>query len=165
MLISKKSLAIFGFALFLPLLGGASGNGGWPYEGVKAQFAGWTLVTKPMLSGKPYSEYPDACGELAMHDGSKIVLLSKREKDRTKYTIVRFQKGSESKVLFKDEWPDGNPCPFLSPNKDAKPRDVKTKKQWSVNPQQSFVFDEWAYRWVIAEVGGKWQKILIQSEE
>jgi len=132
---------------------------------IAKHFAGWNIVTKEMLSGKPYDEYPGVSSVLLMNDGSNIVLLYKIGSDEIFYMVVRIKKGSNPKVLFRDEWPKGNPNPFLSPNKESRVRDIKTKREWAVNPQYSFVLDEWAYRWVLAEIKGKWQKILVQSED
>lgn len=134
-------------------------------EILKKNYSGWNVVTKKMLTGPSYKDYPDATGELVLDDQSRIILLSKPSGDRIKYSVVRVDATNQSKLLFQDSWPDGNPTPFLAPNRNASPKDIKAKKVRSVDLKASFVFDEWAYRWVIAKINNKWEKILIQSEE
>lgn len=137
----------------------------WFHRAMERHFKGWNAVTPSMLVGSPYDKYPEARAELGMKDNSRIVLLYKKENDKIEYIVASVSSGGAAKVLLRDSWGEGNPTPFLSINKMSSLKDVKTQKTWSIDPQQSFVVEEWAFRWVIAKVNNKWEKILIYYED
>jgi len=135
------------------------------YDTIKRDFSGWNVVTREMLTGPVYKGYDGATNEVCLVDGSKIILLFKHVGDRVHYAVVAIDKTNRAKAIFQDSWPDGNPTPFLLINRDSRPKDIRTKKGLSIDPKLSFIFDEWAYRWVLAKVDNKWKKVLIQAEE
>jgi len=132
---------------------------------IKRQFGHWTIVTKQMFQSNTLNNYPKASGFLGNINKGSIFLLHKTQNKNIDYLIVHLSKDGKVTILFKDSWPTGNPLPYISTNEASSFVDIKTQKSWAINAKNSFIFDEWAYKWVFACVNGKWEKILIQSEE
>lgn len=125
----------------------------------------WVPVTKEMLSADVYKDYPGASGELVLSDGTKIVLMVRKTKDKFEYMINRINKRGTASRLFQDSWPPGNPTPFLVVNLNSELTDIKTHKKFKIDVRKSFVFDEWAFRWAFAEDKGRWTRILLKEED
>lgn len=132
---------------------------------IQQQYPGWSFIPQSMLSAPQYKDYPGASVELTLGDKSRVVLISRKGTERIEYQVIHIFNNGKATSLIHDSWAYGNPVPFLLPNKQNYQKDIKNKKTYNVSLDRSFVFDEWAYRWVIAYVNGKWTRILVQSED